>query len=120
MTLRIYDDTTHQAVPKKHARGENVLAGLTPEMCAAFWAAHAEALGKHGHFEATNAGYNAMLAAAPPHGVELPTREEIADAIYRVTINKASVGRITAHVVMTLEAADAVLALIQHKVGETQ
>lgn len=39
-------------------------AGLTHEMCDAFWRRHAEAAEKHGHYESTNAAYNAMIAAA--------------------------------------------------------
>jgi hypothetical protein len=50
-----------QLVPTKH-EGK---AGLTHEMCDAFWKRHSEASQKHGHYESTNAGYNALLAAAP-------------------------------------------------------
>ena len=52
-------------VPAKH----DGKAGLTHEMCDAFWRGYREANEKHGHFESTNAGYNSMLAAAPK-GVE--------------------------------------------------
>lgn len=48
-------------VPTKH-EGR---AGLTHEMWAAFWAAYGRAEQKHGNYEATNAGYNALLAASP-------------------------------------------------------
>jgi hypothetical protein len=53
-----------QMVPTKH-EGR---AGLTHEMCSAFWAAFHDAEETRGHFESTNAGYNAMLAAAPDRG----------------------------------------------------
>lgn len=51
-----------QLVPTKH----DGRAGLTHDMCAAFWHAYeaADALGR-GYYEATNAGYNAMLRMAP-------------------------------------------------------
>jgi hypothetical protein len=48
-------------VPTKH----DGCAGLTHEMCDAFWAAYDRAGLKHGQFESTNAGYNAMIDAAP-------------------------------------------------------
>lgn len=56
-----------QLVPTKHAGSDGtILAGLTWEMHDAFWGAHKLSIEKHGSFESTNAGYNAMLAAAPP------------------------------------------------------
>jgi hypothetical protein len=48
-------------VPMKH----DGKAGLTPEMFDAFWVAFTKASEHRGHFESVNAGYNAMLAAAP-------------------------------------------------------
>lgn len=52
----------YAVVPCKH----DGRAGLTHEMCAAFWDAFQAAVNRgRGHFESTNAGYNAMIAAAP-------------------------------------------------------
>lgn len=46
-------------------------AGLTPEMCVAFWERFWWAEKKHGHYESTNAAFNALLNAAPdPRGKE--------------------------------------------------
>lgn len=50
-----------QLVPVVH----NGKAGLTHEMCNAFWERYFDACKKHGYYESTNAGYNAMLSAAP-------------------------------------------------------
>lgn len=116
MTLRIYDDTTHQAVPKEPTEAMFVSVDAVNDAEMERLAKSGSSVTQSSWVKTHLAAYQALIAVAPPHGAALPTREEIADAIYRVTINKASVGRITAHVVMTLEAADAILALIQHKV----
>lgn len=54
-----------QLVPTKRREGDAVVAGLTHEMCDAFWRAFDKANEHRGHFESTNAGYNAMLEVAP-------------------------------------------------------
>lgn len=65
-----------QLVPTKHAGSDGaILAGLTWEMHDAFWGAYKLSIEKHGSFESTNAGYNAMLAAAPPHPRQDGARE---------------------------------------------
>jgi hypothetical protein len=52
-------------VPCKH----DGRAGLTHEMCHAFWQAHDAAWNRgRGHYESTNAGYNALIDAANPGG----------------------------------------------------
>jgi hypothetical protein len=56
----VYDETMWRLVPKMH----NGKAGLTHEMSHAFYAA-VQKSSHRGDFERLNAGYNAMLRAAP-------------------------------------------------------
>jgi hypothetical protein len=64
--------TGWKLVPTKH----DGRAGLTHDMCEAFWAAYTRA-DEHGrgHYEATNAGYNAMLHVAPEARITTPSSE---------------------------------------------
>lgn len=61
-----------QLVPTKH--GDR--AGLTHEMCDAFWNAFNKASEHRGHYESTNAGYNALLAAVPERRMNPVTRRK--------------------------------------------
>jgi hypothetical protein len=70
------DEVAADALEALRARGYVVVpckhegrAGLTHEMCHVFWQAHDAAWNKgRGHYESTNAGYNAMIDAANPGG----------------------------------------------------
>lgn len=100
MTLRIYDDTTHQAVPKDPSEPmENAYIKSVPYNSE--FAADRE--------DAYHA-YAAMLAAAPPYGAALPTREEIARIMKQYVGFEDDSGEQV--LVGTTQAADAILATL--------
>lgn len=94
MTLHIYDDTTHQAVPteptKEWVKSLSIVYGLG--IVEAKWR------------------INTIISAAPLHVAKLPTREEIAR-----TIARADYGYEVEPAKWRYEAADAILALIQKR-----
>lgn len=110
MTLRIYDDTTHQVVPKEPTEKMFVSVDAVNDAERERLAKSGSSVTQASWMKTHSAAYQAMLAAALAHGAGMPTREEIARVIAR-----ADYGYDVEPGKWRYEAADAILALIQEK-----
>lgn len=109
MTIRLYDDTTHQVVPKEPTEKMFVSVDAVNDAERERLAKSGSSVTQASWMKTHSAAYQAMLAAALAHGVALPTREEIAYALAKVQ----GYDKPLPHT--HYEQADAILALIQEK-----